>query len=397
MGVWDWVTRGIFGSQLSRGRYCNARSGARPTRRYHRGVRILHLESGRHLYGGARQVGNLIQGLARRGVENILVCPPEQPLAAMDLDARVVELKMSGDLDFALKRRLESAIVSTEPDVVHVHSRRGADSFAGFASRAAKRPAILTRRVDAPELGVWARFKYRPYARIVAISRAIEAELRDRVGLSSARLARVPSSVDAARFRPDADARAALLARFDLPYDTRIIGLVAQLIERKGHAFLLDCLPEIVARQPRARLLLFGRGPAESAIRSRVAALGLGDSVFLGGYDTAIERVLPGLDLLAHPASSEGLGSVILEAMSAGLTVVAADVGGIGDLIDTGVDGFRLPPRSREAWIEALATLAGDDPARARFGANARAKVERAFTIDAMTDAYLDIYRDVCR
>lgn len=358
-------------------------------------VRILHVESGRHLYGGARQAGHLIARLTRRGVENVLVCPPEQPLAALPLGSRAITLPMAGDLDLALAPRLRRVIDAVGPDVVHVHSRRGADLFGGLASRASGRPAIVTRRVDATEPVVWARLKYRPYARIVAISRAVRRELCERIGLASARVPLVPSAVDTDRFRPDPAAAAEIRRRFALPADAFVVGIVAQMIPRKGQSFLLDCLPLLVARRPDLKLLMLGRGPDRPALARRIAARGLAARVVVGGFVTDLERVLPGLDLLAHPATREGLGSVILEAMSAGVAVVAAEAGGIGDLIADGVDGRLLPPQAASAWVETIAELAEDGPARARLGAAARARVERDFTIDAMTDAYLEIYRDV--
>ena len=119
---------------------------------------------------------------------------------------------MRGELDVVVLPRLVRELKALRPDVVHVHSRRGADLYGGMAAVLAGIPAVMTRRVDAVEPALLARLKYRPYRYVIALSRAIERQLRD-VGVPSERLALIPSAVDAQRYRPDAAARARLRLR----------------------------------------------------------------------------------------------------------------------------------------------------------------------------------------
>ena len=137
-------------------------------------MRILHVEAGRHLYGGARQVLYLARGLKLRSVEQTLVCPvgSEIEAAAIRHDRPVESVKMAGDADWMLTFRLRRLFRRLEPDIVHVHSRRGADTFGGRAARRADIPAVLSRRVDNPESRVGRR-KYRDYDQVIAISRAV--------------------------------------------------------------------------------------------------------------------------------------------------------------------------------------------------------------------------------
>jgi glycosyltransferase involved in cell wall biosynthesis len=253
---------------------------------------------------------------------------------------------------------------------------------------------VLTRRVDSPEPPLLAAIKYRPYRIVIAISRAVEAELA-RSAAVVPRLRRIASAVDGERFRPDAAARRRVLDAFALADDTFIVASVAQLIPRKGHRLLLQAWRDFQAQTPAARLLLFGRGPEEPALRRAVAAAGLEAYVKFVGFHDAIEHWLPGLDLLVHPAEREGLGAVVLEAMSAGLPVLAARAGGIVDLIESGVDGLLADPGDRAGWVRGLERLAGDADLRARLAAAARAKAARDFTIEAMTERYLEVYEAV--
>lgn len=357
----------------------------------------MHIEAGRHLYGGARQVGDLIACLAARGVDNSLVCTAEQPLAAEVRGADVIRLAMHGDLDVGLLPRLCGEIARVQPDVVHVHSRRGADWYGGWASRLQQRPAVLTRRVDAVERWPFARLKYSPYRFVVAISRAVEAQLAHALGSgSTARLRLIPSAVDTRRFAPYAAARAALIEEFALPADAAIVGVVAQLIARKGHRWLFDCLPELVRRHERLRVLCFGRGALDGSLARHVAALGLEAYVRFAGFRSDMPRLLPGLDLLAHPARREGLGVALLEAMSCAVPLVASPVGGVVDVVASGVEGLLVPLADRRAWVDAIDALLADPARRARMGAAGRARVQRAHSMELMTDRYLELYAGAC-
>src|SRR5688572_10812093 len=133
-------------------------------------MRIAHIEAGRHLYGGAAQVRLLVGALARTGHDNVLICARGSALARESHDARVVALPMHGELDVALLPRLARELKRLQPELVHVHSRRGADLYGGPAAALAGIPAVLTRRVDAAEPAVLARWKYRPYRAVVALS-----------------------------------------------------------------------------------------------------------------------------------------------------------------------------------------------------------------------------------
>jgi len=364
-------------------------------------VRVLHLEAGRNLYGGARQVGYLVRALAARGIDNLLVLDQGHALGDLGADgaAKVIEWPLAaGDLDLPLSARLRRLIRAERPDVVHVHSRRGADTFGGRAARAAGVPAILTRRVQSAEPGVWLRFKCRPYGAIVAISRAVHDELAG-LGIAAGRLRLIPSAVDTALFRPEPAARVRLTARYGLPETAFIAGAAAQLIPRKNLDRLLHLL-HLLHLVPDTglldfRLLVFGQGPERARLGREAARLGIERRVVFCGFEPDWPELVPGLDLLLHPARREGLGAVVLEAMSAGVAVVAAAAGGIVDAIDDGVDGCLVGADTAEDWRNAVLGLAGDPDRRLELAAAARRKVEARFTIERMTDAYVALYREV--
>jgi glycosyltransferase involved in cell wall biosynthesis len=359
-------------------------------------MRIAHIEAGRHLYGGAAQVRYLLEGLTSRGVENLLLCPPHSELAAAAPAALVHTLPMHGELDVALPLRLLRELKVLKPDVVHVHSRRGADLYGGIAAALAGVPAVLTRRVDAVEPALMARLKYRPYRAVVALSRAIERQLAA-AGVPRERIVPIASGVDTQRYRPDAGARERLRMVFGLPADALVVGVVAQLIERKRHSWLFALLPELVRAWPQLRVVCFGRGPLESQLRAELAARGLAEHVVLAGFRADLPDLVPGLDVLAHPASREGLGLALLEAASAGVPVVACAVGGVPDIVVDGETGMLVARDDGAAFDRALRVLLAAPDERSRLGAAARRHVERRFDTASLVSAHHSLYTRVLR
>ena len=302
---------------------------------------------------------------------------------------------MGGDLDVFWAGPLRTLIKAHAPEVVHVHSRRGADLVGGRCARRAGVPAVLTRRVDNREPAWWARLKYRPYSVVAAISTAVESELVDHVGLDPDRVVRVASAVDSGRYRPESAARDRLAEAFGIPSASIVVGVVAQLIARKGHALLLDCMPEVIARHPEVRVLCFGRGPLERALSRRIAASGQGGHVRLAGFRDDLAELMPGLDLLVHPALKEGLGVAVLEAMSAGVPVVASDAGGIPDIVEHEHSGLLFAAGDSRDLCDAILRTLGDEALRVRLASAGRERVKARFSVQRMSRRYVEVYNRV--
>lgn len=357
-------------------------------------MKILHVEAGKHLYGGARQVLYIVEGLAARGVDNLLACPAGSEMSRQQpAGARVLPMKMGGDGDIGLAVRLARLIRAERPDLVHLHSRRGADTWGGLAAKLAGVPCVLSRRVDNPESRWAVALKYRLYDHVITISEGIRQVLLSE-GLAPQKVSCVRSAVDAAPYLPPVD-RAAFRAEFGLPPDALVAGVVAQLIPRKGHRYLLSALPGLLERHPDLQVLIFGQGPLEAELRAEVESRNLAAAVRFTGFRHDLPRWLGGLDMLIHPADMEGLGVSLLQASAAGVPIVTSRAGGLPEAVQDGVTGILCPPGDVAALAAAIDRLAGDAALRARFGAAGRARILAEFSIDAMVDGNLAIYRQV--
>lgn len=348
-----------------------------------------------HLYGGALQVFYLLGGLAERPLRNVLVCPEGSAIAAKaaGIVDKVYEIPMSGDLDIGLISRLRKIIRTEQADLVHLHSRRGADVLGGIAARLEKTRCILSRRVDNPESRFVAALKYRLFDRVITISNGIRRVLLSE-GVRADRVICVHSAVDSDRFDRVAE-RDWFLDEFGLPADARVLGMIAQMIPRKGHRYLLTALPEVLAAHAQVHVLLFGQGPLEEEIRQQLRQPGLQGRVHLVGFRNDLERILPCLYGVVHPADMEGLGVSLLQAAAAGVPLIGTDAGGIPEIVRDDQNGILVPPGDVPRLRAALLRLLDDTVQARRWGDTGKQIVRNEFSIAAMVEGNYRIYRTV--
>lgn len=359
-------------------------------------MKVLHVEAGKHYYGGARQVAYIVEGMAARGVDNLLVCPPGAEIGkAVAGKAAVRELAMGGDADIGMALRLARLFRAERPDIVHLHSRRGADLWGGVAARLAGVPCVLSRRVDNPEARWQVALKYRLFDHVITISEGIRQVLLSE-GLAPPRVSCVRSAVDAAPYLQPVDG-AAFRAEFGLPPDALVIGMVAQLIRRKGHRYLIDACTALRQRHPAMRVLMFGQGPLREELEAEVERRGMADIIRFAGFRDDLPKWLGGLDILAHPADMEGLGVSLLQASAAAVPIVTSRAGGLPEAVQDGVTGMLTEPGDVPALTAALDRLLTDDELRARLGAAGRARILREFSVEAMVRGNLAVYDAVLR
>ncbi len=359
---------------------------------------VLHLDTGRTWRGGQQQVLYLHRGLLARGVDSVLACTRGGELhrRAAGEGLPVEGLPLRGEWDLASAWAVGRLARRVGARVLHAHSSH-AVTLAALA-RALLTPGaavVATRRVDfVPGGGPFHRWKYRRPDRWVAISRAIQ-DILARFGVPADRLRVVPSGVDPSRARPGTGA--AFRAELGLAPDAFLVGNVAHLADHKGQRYLVEAVPRVLAGCPRARFVIVGEGELEADLRRRADALGLGDRLVFTGFLDDVPAVLDGLDLFVLSSHLEGLGTIVLDALVAGTPVVATRTGGVPDVIDHGVHGLLVPPRDPGALAGAILEIAVDPGRAAELARAGRERVLREFSVDAMVDGNLRVYRELDR
>ncbi len=370
-------------------------------------MRVVHVDGEKGFSGGEVQLFLLAKRLRAAGVEQALVARRGGRAAARAREAgyEVREAPMGSSADLRGILALRRTFRQLRPDVLHFHTSR-AHVLGAWAALGLGVPArVVTRRMDYPlRRDPVTRFLYgRAVDRVVAISGAVRREVL-RLGIPADRVVLVPSGVEVARFAPlrdrDGVARAQARAALGIPADGRpVAGTLASLHRRKGHDVLLRAAALLAGRGLPLHLVIAGEGPEGEALRALARGLGLlGEGpvrVHFAGQVSPGERVLAALDLFVLPSRKEGLGVAALEAMAAGLPVVASRAGGLAESVLDGETGLLVPPGDPAPLAEALETLLRDPALRERMGAAGARRVGERYSADAMAAGNLALYREL--
>jgi glycosyltransferase involved in cell wall biosynthesis len=173
------------------------------------------------------------------------------------------------------------------------------------------------------------------------------------------------------------------------------LGVVAQLIPRKGHRYLLEVLPELLVAYPNLHLLIFGQGPLEPELTRAVQHPDFDGRVQMVGFRNDLRRVMPNLYAVIHPAEKEGLGVALLQASACSVPVVAARAGGIPEIVRHDENGLTFDVGDVGALKQHLAHLLSDRGLRDRLGGEGRRLATSAFSIDAMVEGNLAVYNSL--
>jgi len=337
----------------------------------------------------------LLMGRQRaRGDDPRLVAPRGSALAerASNEGFAVHRLGMRGAWDLPTVFALAKLMRNTRPDVVHWHAAR-AHAVGAMAALVAPGPArVLSRRVQFPvRRSFGSRLLYAlPVERIAAISLAVRDSLV-RSGVDAGLIRVVPSGIDLAAFSGSSDRD--LVRRRLGAADQDVVAVNASaLAAGKGQSDLLQAAARSVRRVPSLKIWIVGEGPLERRLRNEQRALGLEGSVAFLGFRTDVLELLRAADFFCLPSLSEGLGTSILEAMAAGLPVVATRTGGVPEIVEEGRTGILVPPSDPAALAEAMVDLASRPALRASMGALGRERAER-FSVDQTADMTYQVYR----
>lgn len=360
-------------------------------------LRIIHIEAGHHLYGGALQVLYLISGLQQLGHENLLVCPQNSVIARDEMvkNIETLAIPMHGDLDWRLMWRLARLIKSKRPDIVHVHSRRGAEIWGGLATKMLHIPRVLTRRVDNPETKLLLRVKCGLFHHIITISQAIK-EILIRTGINPAKISCVPDAVDTTLYQPKGDI-AWFQREFKLQKQAKIIGVIAQFIPRKGHRYLLAIAAQVFAENPDTKFMFFGQGPLEQELRQECHNRGLTSRIIFAGFRSDLARIVPCLYAVAHPADREGLGVALLQSAASGVPIIASAVGGIPEIVKHQYNGLLIAPGDNAALAQGLSFLLKNPEVAWEYGDNGRQLALQQFSLNPMIQGNLCVYQKLLR
>jgi len=367
-----------------------------------RPIRVLELLVTTSPGGGPRHVWDLARHLPRDEFELVVGAPRDGILFERfrELGVEVVELprRRLSTPHFRLTR---DAISRFRVEVVHTHGKGP-----GLYGRA------VARWMGMPAIHTFHGLHYAGYSRL---GRHVYLALERRLARWTHTIINVSRSehlegLGLRLFRPEqsvvivngVDIQETERALLDSPIRREslgltaadfVIGCISRFDRVKRMELLVDVLGRLRTRLPRLVLILVGDGGEQSRIRELVRAAGLSERVIFTGFVDDPQRIHASLDLYVAASRKEGLPLSVLEAMAAGLAVVATDVPGHRDVVVSGETGLLVVPDDAAALAEAVAALLTDPASRKSLGQAGRERVRHEFGIRAMVDATAAAYR----
>ena len=359
-------------------------------------LRLLMVIDSLDVGGAERHVVDLVLALQREGHAVTVACSVSGSLAESLEAARIPVHPLVGEI---VKRRvslpyalgLRKLLRGERFDLVHAHVYSSAASSA-LATVGAGTPLVVTEHTEALWQGTNGRlfsfWMYRRVAHVIAVSDAIRRRLIERDGVPPAKITVVPNSVPPVwGSRGDA-----------LPLPTGLgegplVGVVARLQPEKGVTNFVTAAAHVAKEFPRARFLVVGDGPLREELFALAEDLGVRERFLFLGFRPDAQALIKLMDVVAVPSVSEGTPLVVLEAMAAGVPVVASEVGGIPGQIRHGQEGILVPPADSRALGDALLDLLRDPERARRMGEAGRLRAGTEFGHENMVRRVEGIYR----
>ena len=360
-------------------------------------IRVAHLVGSTGLYGAERWILALLRYLPPDRVQASVVNLVDEPgaasvvvQAARELGMPAFDLYTGGRFNPAGIARLASLTRGVPYDILHGHGYK-ADVLALLASKLTGVPVVSTphgwsqasdRRLALYE---WVgRLGLRFVEYVCPLSPALRDDLKRR-GVPDRKLRLILNGVDLA----EVDGVALAAGRC---HGETIVGYVGQLIPRKNVECLVRAVARLAAGRDDLRLTIVGDGPLSGALQDLAARSGLSGRVRFTGYRVDRIAILKGFDVLVLPSWEEGIPRCVMEAMAAGVPVIASDIPGNRTLVTHGETGLLFPPGDPERLAAAMVTMIERSDARAEMTRRARAVVERQFSAGRMAEEYSRLY-----
>lgn len=382
------------------------------------GIKVLHIITRLDRGGSSENTLLTAMGLGERGYEVTVVAGPgagQRTPTEKKARSRGVEIKGLPELvrelsplkDLLALIKLFFLIRRGRYRIVHTHSSKGG-ILGRWAAWLAGAPIILHTPHGhvfygyfGPLLSRVFRWLERASARItrkIISLTDLEREEHVRFGVGRReQFVTIASGVELGRFTSVGQEEAhRVREELALPPDAPLIGSVGRLEPVKGYRYFLKAAALLLRSCPEVSFLLVGDGRDRAELWARAQALGIGERFHFLGWRDDVPSLLKAMDIFVIPSLNEGMGRAAVEAMAAGLPVVASRVGSLPEVVAHGDTGLLVPPADPEALSSALLSLLHDPQGRRAMGERGRASVA-PYSVEKMIDRIGALYQELLR
>ncbi len=367
-------------------------------------MRIAQVNLARDWGGAERHVALLSHGLRVCGEDVVVCCHPGAGLfrCAQSRQLAYRTVAVANQLDLIASLRIAGQLRRFCPEIIHLHTPR--DYVCGFlASRLLPNAnLVLTRHTMRPVKPIMRQI-YGKASAVFCLSEGISDYMKQQ-GVPAGLLRRARSGVETADYGTQRARlrRDSLRCEWGADPEQIVFAAIGRLVPEKGHICLLEALAlannacgNLGGQGLAIKLVFVGDGPEQPRLEQEARALGLSRSTHFAGYLGDIPAVLAAIDVFVLASEREMLPLSVMEAMAAGVPVVATSVGGVTELVEPEGTGLLAPPRDPPRLAEHLLRLARSASLRAQFGARAAERAHRDFTLEAMASDAIAVYREL--
>jgi glycosyltransferase involved in cell wall biosynthesis len=341
-------------------------------------MNICHVNLASGYHGGENQTLQLIKQQVKLGYDLTVVANPKSPFAEA---IRKLDVRLVLATHFS---KAHTKSITKDCALIHVHEGR-AIYWALIQHMLYGTPYIVTRRIDNTLKKKWlANLAYSKAQAVVGLSTEIVQRVND--AYPALQTYKIPSSP--VQYPVDEKSVESIKQRFPGRF---LVIQAANMLKHKGFDVTIAAAKKLEEAGLPIQLCLLGDGPERLTLEQEASGL---NNVSFEGKQSNMGDWFNAADLQIHPSYTEGLGSVILEGMAAGLPVIGSNTGGIPDIIEHGFNGFLIQPGNADELAEYIVSLYKDEQKRASFIQNGIKKLEK-FDISYTSKQYLELYKKI--
>lgn len=318
----------------------------------------------------------------------------QKDLEKLNVHTTVIHKKFPFDVSFFY--RLVRKLAKVKPDVVHCRNGIPAISYGVLAARIVGLPAISSvhgrTHYIRQSFKTWLWFRIMRLSQtIITVTGGIKEEISRYGNIPRDRIRVIYNGIDLTGQAPTPSGEN-LRKESGFSPDDFLIGTVGNLRAIKGQKYLLQALPEILSKIGRARIVLIGSGEERENLQKLAAQLHISDKIKFSGYRENAGRLIGMFDIFALPSLSEGFPNVLLEAIVAGVPVVATNAGGVPEIVHHGKEALLVNPADATGLAAAILQLADQRELRNTLVKNALERVKNHFDIQKTWAQYDAVY-----
>lgn len=300
---------------------------------------------------------------------------------------------------------LNKLIKSEKIDLIHSHVWNPASSRYAFLSAIRTNKPIITTEHDPFKLSkikdIFKKFTLKKITKIITVSENNKKILQNLYPNQRHKILTILNGIDTTwwqsqllRFTPE-DLKKIKTETFEAKENTLILIAISELHERKGLKYLIKAMPSITEKYPNVKLVIIGEGPEKENLKNLIEKLKLENNVILLGKKKEIPKLLKSSDIFILPSLREAFGLVNLEAMMAGLPIIATRVGGIPEVVKHKETGLLIKPADERALSQAINQMIASPTTRKKMGTAGKKRAEKQFSAKKMAEEYEKIYATI--